>query len=155
MSATGNYAQINVGAGNDSILVEGNSANINGDAENDVMIVNVNVGNGEDTIIVSGANVNVYGGTNFDTLPLPDTFQVNNTARNVIIKNFEKSADRLLVTGGDIVVNTQTSDEISSFIIMDAQSYDTIAVLEDVAESEFDNITFTNENEEPLTTSIN
>ncbi len=160
LSATGNFAQISGGDGNDRILVEGDNADINGDAGNDILIVTGNGGSayggdGEDMISVSGSGVNVYGGTNFDALPVPDMFQVANTARNVVIKDFEKSADKLAITDGDIVVDTQIYADTSSFIILDAASNETIAVLQDVAESEFENITFTNQNGEVITTSIN
>ena len=144
----GNYSEVYGGTGDDKIIVVGENSKVYGETGNDTIIVTggsskIYGGYGQDLVSVKGANITVTGdGDTFDYLPIGDTFIIDNSARNVLITDFEKSADKLQLNFSDIVVDLIFVEGDQSLVILTADKYEKIAVLQGVNESSFNNITY-------------
>ena len=151
----GDYSKVYGGADKDSIIIAGNNSEVQGDAGDDnIIITGANVkaegGYGQDTIWVQGSNITVTGdGETFDYLPIGDTFIIDSSARNILITDFEKSADKLQLNFSDIVVDLILVDGEQSLVILTSDKYEKIATLQGVNESSFNNIIYNG-----ITTSI-
>ena len=151
----GRYSEVYGGAGDDKIISVGMNSKVYGETGNDTIIVtgdfsNIYGGYGQDLVSVKSSSVTLTGdGETFDYIPIGDTFIIDNSARNVLITDFEKSADKLQLNFSDVVVDLVFVDGEQSFVILTADKYDKIAVLKGVNESSFNNIAYNG-----ITTSI-